>query len=118
MGYLEKLNQPLWQKKRLEIFQRDNWKCTQCFAVEKELHVHHLDYIHDIKPWEYPNDMLITLCSDCHAKENERPKHESYLLQSLKMKGFLVNDMLILSCLIDTNEKFTNFLLKIMRANE
>ena len=33
-----------------------------------ELHVHHKYYILGRKPWEYPNDCLITLCSDCHEK--------------------------------------------------
>lgn len=33
-----------------------------------ELHVHHKYYIIGRKPWEYPNDALITLCSDCHEK--------------------------------------------------
>lgn len=33
-----------------------------------ELHVHHKYYILGRKPWEYPNDALITLCSDCHEK--------------------------------------------------
>lgn len=32
------------------------------------LHVHHKYYIEDRNPWEYDDDALITLCSDCHAK--------------------------------------------------
>ena len=33
-----------------------------------KLHVHHKYYVIGNKPWEYPNDCLITLCSDCHEK--------------------------------------------------
>lgn len=32
------------------------------------LHVHHRYYIEDRCPWEYDDDILITLCSDCHAE--------------------------------------------------
>ena len=31
------------------------------------LHVHHTYYILSNKPWDYPDDALITLCSECHA---------------------------------------------------
>lgn len=33
-----------------------------------ELHVHHKYYVLGRKPWEYPDEALITLCSDCHEK--------------------------------------------------
>ncbi|WP_152560110.1 hypothetical protein [Hymenobacter sp. IS2118] len=32
------------------------------------LHVHHLYYITSKNPWEYENDALVTLCSDCHSE--------------------------------------------------
>lgn len=28
--YAKKLMDPRWQKKRLEIFKRDGWKCQNC----------------------------------------------------------------------------------------
>lgn len=115
MSYSEKLKQPLWQRKRLEIFNRDNFQCTKCKAVDKELQVHHLDYIEGIQPWEYPNDMLTTLCVDCHSNEGERPKHEKYLLQSLKSKGFLAMDILQLSTIIDLNKNFVDYLKNFIR---
>lgn len=118
MTYSEKLKTPNWQRKRLSIFERDNWRCVKCQSVQRELQVHHLDYIDGIEPWDYPNDMLITLCVDCHAKEKNRENLELHLSNTLKMKGFLLGDLLALSCLIDTNEKFTESLIKILRANE
>lgn len=115
MLYKDKLKKPKWQKKRLEILDRDNFTCTSCKSSENELQVHHLDYLPGIDPWEYPNDMLITLCIYCHNKETKRELLESNLATTLKMKGFLSTDLVALSCLIDTNKKFTNSLLKSLR---
>jgi 5-methylcytosine-specific restriction endonuclease McrA len=67
-NYADKLRNPKWQRKRLEIFQRDKWACTMCGDTKTELHVHHEKYIGD--PWEAPNDSLKTLCSLCHATEH------------------------------------------------
>ena len=81
--YSEKLKDPRWQQKRSDILARDNSRCTKCKSSKKRiLHVHHIDYIPGIEPWEYPNDMLTTLCMDCHSQENERPVHEIYLLHN------------------------------------
>ena len=63
-NYTELLNSPKWQKKRLEILQRDEFKCCYCGDTETELHIHHLQY--NGKPWQIENEHLITLCMDCH----------------------------------------------------
>lgn len=115
--YTQKLKNPLWQRKRLEIFQRDKFACTLCGATHKELQIHHLDYLGNLLPHEYPNDMLITLCVDCHEKENGRKNYENYLLTSLKMKGFLAQDILRLSTKIDTDVLLVNFLKTLLRKN-
>lgn len=64
--YSEKLKHPRWQKKRLEIFQRDNWRCRQCGDSETELSVHHTAYRKGSAPWDYDGNELITLCVNCH----------------------------------------------------
>lgn len=64
MTYSEKLKDPRWQKKRLEIMQRDGFKCHSCGAEDKTLHVHHTRYSGE--PWEAENRCLVTLCVDCH----------------------------------------------------
>lgn len=64
MTYSEKLKDPRWQKKRLQILNRDNWTCQKCLDKETTLHVHHLEY--NGNPWEVDNNKLITLCDDCH----------------------------------------------------
>ena len=33
--------------------------------------VHHTTYITGHLPWQYDNELLITLCKDCHNKEHE-----------------------------------------------
>jgi 5-methylcytosine-specific restriction endonuclease McrA len=64
MTYSEKLKDPRWQKKRLEILSRDNWTCIDCSDSKKTLTVHHCRYSGE--PWEIENNFLMTLCMDCH----------------------------------------------------
>ena len=64
MKYSEKLKSPKWQKKRLEILQRDNFTCICCGDTETELHVNHLKYSGE--PWEAKNENLETVCKVCH----------------------------------------------------
>lgn len=69
--YAELLRDPRWQKKRLEVLQAAGWLCSSCFDSETELHVHHLRYRWNVKPWEYSNDELKCLCKTCHSAETE-----------------------------------------------
>ena len=71
-AYGEKLKHPKWQKRRLEILERDGWKCTNCGNAEEELHVHHRNYTHGASPWEYSDDELTTLCHICHRIRHGR----------------------------------------------
>jgi len=72
--YSEKLKDPRWQKKRLEIFNRDKWKCKLCGDTETTLNVHHKEYVNGKDPCEYESEKLITLCEHCH-KEIEEEKN-------------------------------------------
>lgn len=67
-NYAEKLKDPRWQKKRLEIMSRDKWACTSCGDGKSQLHVHHEKYKGD--PWEAQDKHLKTLCEDCHSIEH------------------------------------------------
>ena len=94
MNYSEKLKDPRWQKKRLEVLERDEWACTSCYDSESTLHVHHKYYEKGKEPWDYPMDSLLTLCDDCHNDEYElRPQYEKALLFALKERGFLARDI-------------------------
>jgi protein-arginine kinase activator protein McsA len=75
--YYEKLKDPRWQKKRLEVFERDNFKCTQCGNPKDTLAVHH-GYYSKLDPWEYRMDTLHTVCDSCH-EQFESIKHDLHL---------------------------------------
>lgn len=63
--YAEKLRSPHWQKKRLEVLDRDNWSCKHCQDKETFFNVHHLKYT-DNFPANEPIENLITVCEHCH----------------------------------------------------
>jgi len=63
--YAEKLKDPRWQKKRLEIFERDKWTCQACGDTTQTLNVHHRFYKSGLDPWEYNEVDLVTLCDNC-----------------------------------------------------
>jgi len=87
MTYQEKLKDPRWQKKRLEIMERDEFRCQYCGDDESTLNVHHYYYEKNKEPWDYNNDDLTTLCEDCHDSEsNHRKEYEALLLETLKKK--------------------------------
>ncbi|SRR6266496_2207441 len=71
MSYGTVRRHPKWQKRRLEIMQRDSWTCASCHGDDVPLNVHHRRYIRGRKPWEYCDKDLITLCDDCHGKTHE-----------------------------------------------
>lgn len=97
--YAELLKDPRWQKKRLEILNRDSFICKSCGDNEKTLHVHHLVYINNNQPWEYEDKLLITLCEDCHQEIEERQKTQcEELLYLFKSK---IPDSFLRGCVID-----------------
>jgi len=66
MTYAEKLKNPLWQKNRLKILERDYFSCVYCGDKETELQIHHTYYEKGKEPWEYPDESLQTTCKHCH----------------------------------------------------
>lgn len=65
-SYADKLKDPRWQKKRLEILEKANWTCAECGDTGTTLHVHHLAYCKGAEPWEYPDSLYRCLCEECH----------------------------------------------------
>lgn len=63
-AYQNKLLDPRWQKKRLEILQRDDWTCQCRSDTKSTLHIHHKKYYKN--PWDVSPDDLITYCEACH----------------------------------------------------
>lgn len=66
MTYYEKLKDPRWQKKRLEVLERANFTCASCYDKDSELHIHHVYYEKGKDPWDYPSSHLWCLCKNCH----------------------------------------------------
>ena len=80
MTYTEKLKDPRWQKKRLEILERDNWECQDCgltneqhiLCFNKCLVVHNIDGENKkIKEINNQEENLISLCMRCHGKRHK-----------------------------------------------
>lgn len=106
--YQKKLADPRWQKKRLEIFNRDNWTCQHCKDTTTQLEIHHTDYWPGKEPWEYPGDMLITVCRNCHQVEQARFKYENDLITALRAKGFHAMEIGAMSQMVHMFDHFRN----------
>jgi hypothetical protein len=98
-NYTDLLNDPLWQRKRLEIFNRDNFTCQRCFNNRITLCVHHFAYQPGLKPWEYKNEDLITWCINCHENEHIKLKFQD-VAENIVSKPFTMERSLLLDRLI------------------
>ena len=87
MDYKEQIKSPQWQRRRLEIMQRDDFTCQICGCKDKALNVHHTAYEQGKLIWEYPDDTLITLCESCHEYEHMKDVSINELLCSIKKRG-------------------------------
>lgn len=85
MNYSDKLKDPRWQRKRLEIFQRDGFKCVVCKNDTITLHVHHKRY-NGKNPWDINNEFLVTVCEICHGRQHNQP---GFIDKQNKMRPFL-----------------------------
>ena len=85
--YTEQLKDPRWQRRRLECLQAANWRCQLCSRHEDSLNVHHVHYIKNRAPWEYPDEYLVVLCDECHSIRHEI---DEKLVSSLKVALRLV----------------------------
>lgn len=92
--YKKLLQNPKWQKKRLEILQRDNFSCVVCgngIETDTALHVHHLSYMKGRMTWEYdisqlptPKGMSLQMVSQGNANlQGQPPTPKGMNLQKL-----------------------------------
>jgi hypothetical protein len=81
MKYSEQIKSAKWQKRRLDILNRDEFTCQECGNKELTLHVHHKQYRKNASIWEYENWELTTLCEKCHSDTHEKliTKKEEYV---------------------------------------
>ncbi len=78
LTYAQKLQDPRWQMKRLEIMKRAGSRCEWCGTDARAestrrggtpgLQIHHGFYGKSVEPWEYEDNTLYCLCDDCHEK--------------------------------------------------
>ena len=74
-SYYDKLKDPRWQRKRLEIMERSEFTCEICGNENNEpLHIHHGYYEKGLDPWEYESDTLWCLCASCHDFNSDQLK--------------------------------------------
>lgn len=88
MTYKDKLLHPKWQKKRLEVMNRDNFICTCCGNESKSLQVHH-DKYEGSNPWDTRIEYLRTVCYKCHS-----------ILEFMKKNIFISNTTVSLDIIV------------------
>lgn len=100
--YAKQWLDPRWQKRRLEIMQRDEFSCTECGAEDKTLNVHHVYYTRGADVWNYPDHALLTLCNDCHEAEHAMAESsERAFIDAFKQVGFMSSSLGSMAFTID-----------------
>jgi HNH endonuclease len=111
--YKKMLASPYWQRRRLEIFLRDKFSCRFCGNKEEELHVHHLVYHKDKKPWQYDDSFIVTACYKCHELEHKyRWEAERALNLSFAQIGFSFSDLDKLTQALKDNDDVREFFIE------
>lgn len=86
--YWEKLKDPRWQKKRLEVLKIYNFTCNACGDTESTLHIHHPFYKKNTDPWDYDYRQLMCLCEKCHKEAHDHEAKFDELANLLKSAYF------------------------------
>lgn len=87
MNYKDQIKHPKWQKRRLEIMEKDSFTCQICGDTTTTLNVHHLTYHKDRDIWDYEDWELITLCECCHENEHSRMHDIQERIEYIKSRG-------------------------------
>lgn len=85
MTYTEKLRDPRWQKKRLKVMERDGFACRDCGDDKSQLQVHHCFYDKG-EPWDTADEMLLTVCSDCHERRGPLEADAKRMLSQIMVR--------------------------------
>jgi hypothetical protein len=109
-NYIQQLKDPRWQRRRLEIFERDGFTCKMCGDKTSTLHVHHKYYLPNVLPWEYDGKCLVTLCENCHEAEGASKYLQKDLMIVLFEAGFFNSDLQMFNGLL--REFFTKISIK------
>ena len=99
--YSELLKDPRWQKVRLKVLNRDDFRCQDCLEDTDTLHVHHNYYEKGKLPWEYDIKSLKTLCCYCHEMEHVRKEEALKNLEILTNKYMISWEVEQLCCFLE-----------------
>ncbi len=111
--WLERYKDPRWQKKRLEILERDNWICRDCGDDQSTLNVHHKWYEKNKDVWGYNDNCYITLCDDCHSFIHELIDSKLINIRKLIFEGgFDTQTLQIFIKHMEKRDQFTNKLIQ------
>ena len=118
-SYQEKLKDPRWQRKRLEIMQRDGFKCRSCGCDDETLHVHHWRYAGE--PWEGDDKDKTTVCETCHDRihlENGIAKALDDFRSGISDTKKLVQQFRLIAKFLQRMTEGTNQNIEIYRQSE
>lgn len=112
IDYKEQQKDQRWAARSREIMERDNFTCQLCGKKNLKLNVHHIKYNKNLNYWEYPDELLLTVCEVCHAKihgkytkRNVKPTNKLVIyLDILRLKDLTPNCKIILSDLISKKD--------------
>lgn len=79
-SYAELLKHPLWQRRRLEVLSRADFRCERCGNAEQQLHAHHKTYVRGRDPWDYEDELLECLCDPCHGLAHQHQERLNLVL--------------------------------------
>ena len=61
-----------WQRLQDKIRTRDKYICRHCERdTDILLHIHHRYYVQGRRYWDYPDKAFISLCEECHDREED-----------------------------------------------
>lgn len=87
LSYYEKLKDPRWQKKRLEVMQANDFTCECCQGTEITLNIHHKEYFKGLEPWEYEIEQLACICEVCHESQHDYVDLLKWVCSYAKLDG-------------------------------
>ena len=106
MKYSEKLKDPRWQKKRLQVMEKAKFKCVECGDSKSTLAVHHSVYFKGNDPWDYPDELLRCFCEKCHERHHSLRQEMAALsgMMDITRMSSVVGYMYALSGVIHKNK--------------
>lgn len=73
---------------------RDLFTCQKCGNKSETLNVHHRHYLTGRDPWDYPGELLITVCQPCHHQEENAKTNADELFKTLHFWGYFNTEII------------------------